>query len=44
MKQPHFLPVDTNSQKLKLMEIFFVDHVQKWVLPVWSLDFKVAYL
>ena len=44
MKQPYILHVDANSQKLKLMEKFFGEHIQKWVLPVWSLDFKVVYL
>ena len=29
MKQPHFLHVDTNSQKLKLIEKFLLGHGQK---------------
>ena len=33
MKQPHFLHIDTSSQKLK------VD--LKWVQPTWSLDSKI---
>ena len=32
MKQPHFLHVNTNLQKLKVDQIFFlVGHGQKWV-------------
>ena len=31
MKQPHSLHIDTNSQKLKVNERFFVEHGQKWV-------------
>ena len=31
MKQPHFLCVDTNSQKLKVGGKFLVGHSQKWV-------------
>ena len=38
MKQPHFVHVDTNSQKLKVDQNFLVGHGQKWVWLIWSLD------
>ena len=44
MKQPHFLHVDTNSQKLKVDRKFFVDMVKKWMWSSWSLDSKIDYL
>ena len=44
MKQPHFLHFDINSQKLKLIETFLVRLGQKWVWPIYPLDWNWLYL
>ena len=41
MKQPHFLYIDTNSQKLKVDSKVFVGYRQKCVWPIWSLNSKI---
>ena len=41
MKQPHFLHVDANLQKLKVNSKFCVGRGQKWVWPIWFWDFKI---
>ena len=38
MKQPHFEQVDKNPQKFNV-ENFLVRQGQKWVWPIWSLDY-----
>ena len=40
LKKPHFLHVDTNSQKC-CSKIFLFGQGQNWVLATWSLDSKI---
>ena len=41
MKQSNSLHFDTDSQKSKFDQFFFVRHGKKWVRPIWSLDSKI---
>ena len=41
IKEANFLPVVTNSYKLKIDENFLCRHHQKWVWPVLSQDSKI---
>ena len=38
IKQPHFLHVDIDSQKLNVNRKGLVGPGQKWVCPAWSVD------
>ena len=44
MKQPHFLHVDTNSQKSKVDRKHMVGHGQNWVQPVCSWDYEIDFI
>ena len=41
IKWPNFQHVDTNSYKLKVDNIFWGGHGQKWAWPVWSQDSEI---
>ena len=41
MKQPYFLYVDTNSQRIKDDRKFLVRYGQKWMYPICFLDSKI---